>query len=107
MVENEDASLTVASSSILISKFKSKHKLTNEGLRDLLLLIELHCPKPNKCVTSTYLFKKRLEKSSAVHHHYCSSCFMSITEGTRVCPNELCNREFSLKVISHSLLKFQ
>lgn len=50
----EDASLTVASSnssSILISKFKSKHKLTNEGLRDLLQLIELHCPKPNKCVT--------------------------------------------------------
>lgn len=91
----EGSSLTVATSRILI--LKSKHKLTNDGLNDLLQLIQLHFPKPNKCITSTYLFNKRSEKSSAVPHHYCSSCFMSITEDTHICPNELCKQVFTNK----------
>ena len=96
----ECSSLTVATSRILILKFKSKHRLTNDGLNDLLQLVHLHCPKPNKCITSTYLFNKQSEKSSAVPHHYCSSCFMSITEDTHTCPNELCKQVITNKNIS-------
>ena len=103
----EGSSLTVATSRILILKFRSKHRLTNDGLNDLLQLVQLHCPKPNKCITSTYLFNKQLEKSSVVPHHYRSSCFMSITEDMHTCPNELCISKCLLRQMYHSLQKFQ
>lgn len=86
--------LTVASSSVLIMKFKAKHKLSNDGLQDLLNLIKVHCPTPNKCITSSHLFNKQFGKNSAVSH-YCNSCFQSIDADSQVCPNELCNNILS------------
>ena len=87
--------LTVASSSVLIMKFKAKHKLSNDGLQDLLNLIKVHCPTPNKCITSSHLFNKQFGKNSAVSHYYCNSCFQSIDADSQVCPNELCNNILS------------
>ena len=40
---------TVSASSVLVLQFKMKHKLTQEALGDLLELLKLHCPSPNKC----------------------------------------------------------
>ena len=50
--------ITVAESSALIMQFKMRHHLSNECLSDLLHLLKLHCPTPNKCIKSlkfTYL----------------------------------------------------
>ena len=71
--------LTVATSSILVMKFKAKHKLSNEGLQDLLNLIKLHCPTPNKCIASSYQFNKQFGKNSGVSHYFCNSCFQVLT----------------------------
>ena len=86
----------MASSSILIMKFKAKHKLSNEGLQELLNLIKLHCPRiSNKCITSSYLFNKQFGENSAVSHHYCNTCLQSVDADSEDCPNELCNSTLS------------
>ena len=50
--------LTVSSSAVLIMKYKLRHKLTEEAIADLLRLIKLHCPSPNRSLTSVYVLKK-------------------------------------------------
>lgn len=87
--------LTVATSSVFIMKFKAKHKLSNEGLQDLLNLIKLHCPTPNKCIASSYLFNKQFGKNTGVSHYFCNSCFQAVDRDVQVCPNELCNSNLS------------
>lgn len=91
----DGSSLTVATSALLIMKFKAKHKLSNEGLQDLLKLIKFHCPAPNKCIASSYLFNKHFGKSSRVSHYFCNSCFQTVDADAEVCPNELCKSSLS------------
>lgn len=88
----EGAVLTNTASDVLIMQFVSKHGITTEGLADLLKLINLHCPKPNQCSTTPYLFKKRFMDLAYefVYHHYCSSCFVPIELTQSVCPNTSC-----------------
>ena len=68
--------LTVSASSVLVLQFKMKHKLTQEALGDLLELLKLHCPSPNKCFQSVYLFTKQFHelKLPVTFHYFCSSC---------------------------------
>ena len=87
--------LSVATSAILVMKFKAKHKLSNEGLQDLLNIIKLHCPILNKCIASSYLFNKQFGKNPGVSHYFCNSCFQSVDLDAQVCPNELCNSNLS------------
>ena len=87
--------LTAATSAVLMMKFKAKHKLSNEGLQDLLNLIKLHCPTPNKCIASSYLFNKQFGKKSEIIHYFCNSCFQTVDNDAEVCPNELCNNNLS------------
>ena len=47
----QDSPLSVAESSLLLMAFSVRHKLSGVALEDLLELIQLHCPKPNKCIT--------------------------------------------------------
>ena len=78
--------LTVATSSILIIKFKAKHKLS---LQDLLNLIK---PTPNKSIALSYLFNKQFGKNSGASHYFCNSFPSS---WPWCCPNELCNSNLS------------
>jgi len=77
----EGSGLTVAASSILL-QFKMKHKLTQEALGDLLELMKLHCPSPNKCHQSLYLFTKQFRelKLPVALHYFCSSCLWTIED---------------------------
>ena len=43
------APITTTSSIILILSFVMRYKLTQEAFRDLLAVIEAHCPRPNNC----------------------------------------------------------
>lgn len=89
------ASLTVPSSSNLIMQYKMRHSLTDQGLADLLHLLRLHCPTPNHCIPSLYLFKKpfREMKYPISFHYYCSSCLQNVCDGDSFCKNQLCKAE--------------
>ena len=85
--------LRVSSSALLIMKYKIKHNLTEDALRDLLDLIKLHSPVPNHCISSVYHFKKQFENInySVMIRHFCYSCLQELV-GTSlgVCPNTSC-----------------
>ena len=53
----QDSSLRVSESSLLVMAFAVRHKLSGVALEDLLELIQLHCPKPNKCITEMKEFQ--------------------------------------------------
>lgn len=61
----EGSSLTLQASSVLVMQFKSRHNLTLDGLADLLKLLKIHCPVPNQCLPTHYLFMKQICKSQA------------------------------------------
>lgn len=83
----DGATISAQSSSVLIMEFVMRHNLSNECLRDLLQLIKLHCPKPNECITSPYIFKKMFHKKSAIFHYYCSACYETVDREDNVCGN--------------------
>lgn len=93
----EGSQLTVSASSILIMQYKTKHNLTNEAVGDLLQLLKLHCPTPNKCYRSLYLFKKQFLKMKlpSVFHYFCTSCSWTLRPNTSCCPNQSCARDLT------------
>lgn len=93
----EGADLTVGASSVLLLQFKMKHKLTQEALGDLLELLKLHCPFPNKCFQSLYLFKKQFcdLKLPVTLHYFCSSCLQTTEDDNQKYQNPSCNKDLS------------
>lgn len=83
--------LTVASSCLLLKKFRMQHRLTDTAFADLLRLITLHCPRPNECPKSPYLFDKIFggHKLPLEFHNFCSNCLCPVTNETK-CPNTCC-----------------
>lgn len=73
---------TQSTSNVLIMQYKMRHRLTDEGLADLLQLLKLRCPTPNSCLPSIYYFKKQFSSITCPvqFHHYGSNCFQSIEE---------------------------
>lgn len=79
------APITTTSSIVLILSFVMKYNLTREALRDLLAVIEAHCPRPNNCKTEV---KKLFDfvtqaKGNIVKHFFCSYCKAYSGKGTR------------------------
>ena len=86
----EGSSLTLEASSVLVMQFKSRHNLTMDGLGDLLKLLKMHCPVPNQCLPTPYLFLKQFTKAKhhLEYHHFCSVCLTPIQPSDRA--NDLC-----------------
>lgn len=85
-------------------KFKMRHSLTSEALSDLLKLIKLHCPAPNLCCQSLYLFNKQFMESlkqPVCFHSFCSACFAAIEKVDTICPNLACSIDLDDKSKSH------
>ena len=86
----EGARLTTKSSQVLIRKFLLRHYLSDSAKGDLFKLIELHCPRGNKCCTSKYLFEKECAnlQTKITMHTYCSKCSqdLELVEDDH-CPN--------------------
>lgn len=103
--ENEpiykDSPLTIDESALLIMAFAVRHKISSVALEDLLKLIELHCPKPNKCTTEIKEFKSFFQalKHPIVYHYYCPNIVCQMYTGTsapRDCDNcTVCNTTLS------------
>lgn len=91
--------LTAMSSSVLVMQFKMRHDLTQEALSDLLKLLSLHCPTPNHCLPSVYLFNKQFTtlESPVNHHYFCSSCLQEVENGVDVCPNPSCSQDLEVQ----------
>ena len=78
----EGSLLSLCASNVLIMRYKMKHNITQEALGDLLSLLRLHCPSPNQCSTSVYMFKKQFGQMNYPinSHYYCNSCLWSIDQ---------------------------
>ena len=92
----EGSGLTVSSSCLLLKKFRMQHRLTETAFADLLRLVSLHCPQPNKCLTSPYLFNKQFgeHKLPMEFHNFCSNCLYRVEDGNK-CPNPSCEVDLS------------
>ena len=92
----DGAPLSEFTSSLMIMKFKMRHNLTDQCLADLLHLLRLHCPVPNHCPSSLYLFKKNfVETKFPINYHYfCSACLQSVNITDDSCSNNLCMSKF-------------
>ena len=80
---------------ILLLAFSIRHNLTNEAISDLLYIINLMCPKPNRCCKSLYRFKKYFlfMVIPASFCYYCPTCFSLIdTTVNIIC--SVCKRVF-------------
>ena len=91
----EGSELTISSSCLLLKKFCMQHRLTETAFADLLRLISLHSPRPNKCLTSPYLFDKQFggHNLPMVFHNFCSNCLWRV--GDNRCPNPSCEVDLS------------
>lgn len=84
----EGARLTVGQSLMAILTLAMAHSLTGVCLGDLLALIALHCPQPNKCILSLYKFKEffsNVGKKTLVFHYFCEVCFSKLTTKETKC----------------------
>ena len=79
----QDSPITLGESSLLLMAFSVRHKLSGIALEDLLELIQLHCPKPNRCITELkefHLFFHAL-KHPIVKHFYCPNLICKVYVG--------------------------
>ena len=81
--------LTLEASLILQRTFALSHNLTEQAQEQWLKMIELHCQRPNSCVTSLYEMNKQFShlKMPLVYHKYCSNCQVSVIGEETVCRN--------------------
>lgn len=89
--------------------FAEHHKLSGVALEDLLELIDLHCLKPNKCITEMkefQLFFKAL-KHPIVKHYYCPNIVCKVYIGSSepesgtncaYCATTLCSSAYFIEI---------
>ena len=95
----EGSTLTTSASSLLVMQFKRYQFMSKEGVGNLLRLIRLHCPSPNQCPSSLYLFNQQFQeaKLSVIPHYFCSTCLQKIDDGhVAHCPNPRCGRDITV-----------
>ena len=92
-----NARITNEVSMLLIMMFAIVNKLSRSALKDLLSLIDLHCPIPYRLISSLYKFKQYFKalKHPPKKHYYCPHCSLSVTPDCVKCPNVLCNKEYT------------
>ena len=89
--------------------FSVRHKLSGVALEDLLELIQLHCPKPNKCTTELKEFQLFFQalKHPILKHYYCPNKNCKIYIGTSqpeseanctVCGTTLCSSAYFIEI---------
>ena len=105
----QDSSLSISESSLLVMAFAVRHKLSGVALEDLLELIHLHCPKPNKCITEMKEFQLFFQalKHPIVKHYYCPNIVCKVYIGTSepesgtkcaVCATTLCHSAYFIEI---------
>lgn len=89
--------LTLEASLILQRTFALSHNLTEQAQEQLLKLVELHCQRPNSCVTSLYEMNKHFShlNTPLVYHKYCSNCQVSVLGEETICRNTECAKDLT------------
>lgn len=101
--------MSVNASQLLVTAYANRHQIPQGSAEavDLLKLIALYCPAPNKCFTSSYRLQSH--KSSAevidiplVQHFFCPQCYIPIPcpEAVSCCPNSACQIVLHPSVLS-------
>lgn len=82
--------MSVSESALLIMAFAVRHKLSGVALQDLLSLVALHCPKPNKCIDELNHFHHFFQalKHPIVKHYYCPNVKCKVYVGNSKPKNE-------------------
>ena len=99
----------MAESCLLLMAFSVHHKLSGVALEDLLELIQLYCPKPNKCITELKEFQLFFQalKHPIVKHYYCPNLSCKLYVGTLkpentskcpVCGTPLCSSAYFIEI---------
>ena len=75
--------ITLNASHLLVTAYVNRHQLSRSATDDLLKLISLHCPAPNRCFTSTHTLQAHkhspaLNDIPLVQHFFCSECNIPI-----------------------------
>lgn len=85
----EGAPITTGGSLACILTFALRFSLTGVALEALLKLIFIHCPAPNFCKKSLYLFKKHFAPITVPlrRKYYCSVCYNNLETQDSVCEN--------------------
>ena len=65
--------------------FVLKHKLTDQALGDFLTIMNMHLP--NVVPQTKYLFYKKFNHQTFVHHYFCEECFFYFG------PSSSCNKD--------------
>ena len=83
----DGARLTASESLMTILNFSLRCNMTGVQLTEALRIIELHCPRNNKCVKTLHKFKKHFSKSNTplVRHFYCTSCTKRLENKDSIC----------------------
>lgn len=95
----EGSPITAMSSLLTLNSFINCHHLTGRAREDLLHLLHLHLPKPNKLPNSLYQLQKQPKCFDGVktdlepkYHYYCKDCYMPFPNNlTTECPNSRCS----------------
>ena len=93
----ENAPICEEESLLLISLFATRHGLSDVALQNLLQLLALHCPEPNRCTTSLFRYKRLMAKltfqdfhGAPDKKHVCGKCHQE-SPGD-ICINRDCSR---------------
>lgn len=84
------ASISLRQFVLCIAALKIRLNLPNSHLLQILKLISIILPKPNRCPTSIYKFQKffnDIEKNHIKKHFYCSDCITLVDN----CENDINN----------------
>jgi len=87
----EGATISIFDSYLFQLQFALRHSLTQKAFKELLELVSLHLPRPNKAPLSVYQLKKFFLNifscAKFTPHRYCSSCQHLLSSQEAVCPN--------------------
>lgn len=94
----DGAPLSICESILAILSLVLRHSLSGSCLADILDLVYIHCPQPNMCTKTSYLFKKYFRNIGSippVRHYFCSSCFSKLTDQNAQCPENITHTNVS------------
>lgn len=81
------APITVGESMLSTLSMFLRHDISDSLLSDMLEWLEMHCPQPNHCAKSVYLFKKwfREFEIPLIRHYYCPQCSKKLLNAAQKC----------------------
>uniref|UniRef100_A0A1X7TMH1 Uncharacterized protein n=1 Tax=Amphimedon queenslandica TaxID=400682 RepID=A0A1X7TMH1_AMPQE len=88
----DGSKINVQTSWYAMMKYAMSNHLSYKAIEDLISLMQIHCPKPNKLPPNFYHLKKELEKlQSYTVQHFCADCHLKISSEMLKCSNKKCS----------------